>query len=329
MISIILPSFNSERLIGYAISSIINQTYSDWELIVVDDGSTDDSVKNIERFACDRIKLIRLNENRGYPYAMNVGIAMSSMRYIARMDSDDICEPARLTEQLKALQLFPGASFCGINRYRITPGGRRYVDKDLPAERYKWETWKDLMNNTRLFTDPSVLIEKNKVLAVGGYREYQRSGMDVDLWLRVMERFGPCITITEPLFGKRLEPGSLIFKPDTARINQVPRALARQREKEGKDDIMLGKSIDLSALERQGLIRPEEPQARRALFVGAAVTCISFWDLKGFGIYVRHAWLSCDSAREKAGLILQLWIKAIKRIRHNPYKKSPLSDVGY
>lgn len=323
VVSVILPVFNAENLVLHAINSILNQSLTDFELIVVDDASVDASAEVIKNCKDERIRLLCLRDNRGYPVAMNAGIRLASGQYIARMDADDICEPTRLTEQLKALQRFPGASFCGINRYRITPGGRRYVDKKVSAESFKWETWKDLMDNTRLFTDPSVLIEKEKVLAVGGYREYQRSGMDVDLWLRVMERFGPCITITAPLFGKRLEPGSLIFKPDTARINQVPRALARQREKEGKDDIMLGKSIDLSSLERQGLIRPEEPIARRALFVGAAVTCISFWDLKGFGIYVRHAWLSCVSAREKAILIFQLCIKAIRRIRHNPYRLLP------
>ncbi|HCM78111.1 MAG TPA: hypothetical protein DIS90_17130 [Cytophagales bacterium] len=328
-VSIVLPTFNSNNLLGYAVKSILNQTISSWELIVVDDASTDDSVSVIKAFHDSRIKLLTLQTNGGYPTAMNAGIAVAKGKYIARMDADDVCLPNRLEEQLKALELHPQTSFCGINRYRITPGNRLYCDRNIPTDRYILETWNDLMDNHRIFTDPSVMVEKEKILNVGGYRTFQRSGMDVDLWLRLMERFGPCVTITTPLFGKRLEPGSLIFKPETALINQVPRVLARQRQQFGNDAIERGEKIDLETWVKVGLLTPPKASEKRSLFVGTAVACVSFFDWKGFGIYLGHAWQFSFTRKEKILMLFELAGKLLRRIRHNPYKLFRLVDAGF
>ena len=184
------------------------------------------------------------------------------------------------------------------------------------------------MNNQRLFTDPSVLVEREKVLSVGGYRTFQRSGMDVDLWLRLMERYGPCVTVTTPLFGKRLEPGSLIFKPETALINQVPRVLAQQRKQSGSDAIARGEKIDLQVWLQAGLLAPTHAREKRSLLVGTAVACASFLDWQGFRIYFYHAWQMSATFADKLAMLMELSSKIIKRIRHNPYKPFSLSDVG-
>lgn len=328
LVSVILPCYNAETLIGNAIQSILQQTLTDSELIIINDASTDQSVQVIRQIHDQRIKLIELSENNGYPAAMNAGIAVARGKYIARMDADDVCLPSRLEEQLKALELHPQAAFCGLNRYRITPGNKLYCDRNLPKEKYRIETWDDLINNQRLFTDPSVLVEKEKVLAVGGYRTFQRSGMDVDLWLRIMEKFGPCVTITTPLFGKRLEPASLIFKPETALINQVPRVLARQRKQAGSDAIERGERIDFEAWLHAGLLTPPNAHEKRSLFVGTAVACASFLDGKGFRIYFYHAWRFSATLKDKVTMLLELAGKLVGRIRHNPYKTFRVTDVG-
>lgn len=301
--------------------SILNQTFTDLELLVVDDASTDNSVTLLEAIKDERVNIIRHAKNNGYPAAMNVGIANAKGKYIARMDADDVCAPTRLAEQLKALELHPQAAFCGVNRYRITPGTKLYIDRNLPAEKYRMETWNDLMNNQRLFTDPSVMVEKEKVMAIGGYRTFQRSGMDVDLWLRLMEKYGPCVTVTTPLFGKRLEPGSIIFKPQTNLINQIPRVLARQREQSGTDAIEQYEAINVEALLDLGLLKPSTFREKRSLFIGSAVTCISFLDLKGFRIYFHQAWLISKGAGEKISMLIEIGRKFFQRIRHNPYRR--------
>jgi glycosyltransferase involved in cell wall biosynthesis len=329
LVSIVLPTFNGNNVLKDAVKSILDQTISLWELVIVDDASTDDSVITIQSFRDSRIRLITLETNGGYPAAMNAGIAVAKGKYIARMDADDVCLPNRLEEQLQALELHPEAAFCGINRYRITPGNKFYCDRNLPVCKYRLETWDDLMSSHRIFTDPSVMVEREKVLSVGGYRTFQRSGMDVDLWLRLMERFGPCVTITAPLFGKRLEPGSLIFKPETALINQVPRVLARQRKQTGSDAIERGEKIDLEAWLQNGFLILPKADEKRSLFVGTAVACATSFDWKGFGIYFGHAWKLSETLRDRLAVLKEVGTKFLKRIRHNPYKEFRPSDVDF
>ena len=324
VVTVILPCYNASKSIADSITSITNQTFTDWELIVVDDASTDRSVQIVKNFQDTRIKLIQLENNGGYPVAMNAGIAVSQGKYIARMDADDICLPQRLEEQLKALQQFPDASMCGLNRFRITPGGQMFCDRNLPKEKYILETWAMLMENKRIFTDPSVMLEKERVLAVGGYRTFQRSGMDVDLWLRVMEKFGSCITITQLFFGKRLEPGALIFKPETVLINQIPRALAIQRKENGQDDIELGKKIDAEDFISKGLIKRGSAEDKINLMHGAAVSCLMFRDLKGARIYIKHIWKGQKGFISAIMLALNILKKLIYRVKNNPFQRFTL-----
>lgn len=329
LVSVILPCHNAQRVVGRAVQSILNQTLSCLELIVVDDASSDSTIDVIKTFKDSRIKIIRFSINQGYPASINAGISIAEGKYIARMDADDECLPIRLEEQIKALEIYPQAAFCGTNRYRITPSNILYCDRKLPFEKYRIETWENLINNRRLFTDPSVLVEKEKVLAVGGYRTFQRSGMDIDLWLRLMERFGPCVTITTPIFGKRLEAGSLIFKPETSLLNQVPRVLARQRQHEGIDSIDRGETIDMNKWLNSGLIKLPSVKKNRSLFIGTAVTCLTFRDWKGFQIYFRYAWKASKGLREKLITSFEVLRKIIQRIRYNPYQRFyvPNSDL--
>lgn len=318
-ISVVLPCYNSETLIEASISSIINQTFTDWELIIVDDASTDQSVSVVTGIQDKRIKLVQLSKNSGYPVAMNEGIAQAKGKYIARMDADDVSAPTRLQEQLKALKLHPQASFCGVARYRITPGGKMYANSKKYEGLYVQETWDNLIQGNRIFTDPSVMMEKEKVLAVGGYRTFQRSGMDVDLWLRMMEKFGSCITITKPLFGKGLEPGSLIFNPNTYLINQIPRVLARQRVEKGSDDVQNGKGVNIHEYKTLGLIKDGATEDKAGLFLGSIVTCLWLGDWKGAGIYYQHIRRTSDLSLVK--IIFETVKKMLQRFRSNPYTR--------
>tara|TARA_B100000795_G_scaffold179192_1_gene135631 strand:+ start:4505 stop:5500 length:996 start_codon:yes stop_codon:yes gene_type:complete len=120
MISIIMPVYNSAPFIGEAIDSILNQTYKDIELIIINDGSTDNSASIIESYNDNRIKLINNDSNKGIVYSLNKSISMSSGQYIARMDSDDIANIDRLESQLKYLNLH-NLDICGssINTFGL------------------------------------------------------------------------------------------------------------------------------------------------------------------------------------------------------------------
>jgi glycosyltransferase involved in cell wall biosynthesis len=103
-VSVLMPCFNSEPFIGEAIESILNQTYSNFELIVLDDGSTDNTKSIIEGFNDDRIKLLSENQNKGIVYQLNKGIELARGQYIARMDADVVSIPRRFQEQIDFLE---------------------------------------------------------------------------------------------------------------------------------------------------------------------------------------------------------------------------------
>ena len=318
LISVVMPSYNAEAYIKSAVLSIVNQTIPDWELIIVDDASQDNTVQVIKSIDDPRIKLIEQPSNQGYPFAMNKGVSAASGKYIARMDADDVSAPSRLEEQVKALEGNPQAAFCGVARYQITPGGKMYVDKIQPATYCKAESWGDLLQNKRIFTDPSVMAEKERILAVGGYRTFQRSGMDVDLWFRLMERFGSCVTITKPLFGKRLEPNSIIFNPQTILINQIPRVLAMQRRETGLDDYQRDGRIDLDRYVSEGLVVEKSTSDTLQLSLGAWASCLMLGDFYGCSLY----WKQINSLRDNStAVFMPLISKIISRLRNNPYRK--------
>jgi glycosyltransferase involved in cell wall biosynthesis len=115
-ISVIIPTFNREKLIGNSINSVLEQTFQNFEIIIVDDGSTDNTKKEIDKFQDERIKYIKLQNNTGGANARNVGIEIASGQYISFQDSDDIFYPDKLEKQLKNINnKHSHLDFCKIN----------------------------------------------------------------------------------------------------------------------------------------------------------------------------------------------------------------------
>ena len=105
-VSIITPSYNSSNFIAETIKSVLNQTYQEWEMIIIDDYSSDISINIIEKYIKkdNRIKLLKLEKNVGPAYARNIGIKEAKGKYISFLDSDDIWYPNKLEEQIKFMQ---------------------------------------------------------------------------------------------------------------------------------------------------------------------------------------------------------------------------------
>lgn len=112
LVSIIMTVFNGEDFVEAAIDSCLNQTHTNFELIIIDDGSSDSTIKIIRSFKDYRIKIFINDINRGQSYSRNLGIIKSSGEYIAVMDSDDVAYPERLDTQLKYLESNPEISLC-------------------------------------------------------------------------------------------------------------------------------------------------------------------------------------------------------------------------
>jgi glycosyltransferase involved in cell wall biosynthesis len=285
-ISVVIPVYNSRDIIGQCLDSMLRQDFKgSFEVILVDDCSTDGSREVIERLAVGApvpVKVLSTPANGGYPVAMQVGIAASSGRYIARQDADDVSHPSRLRLQFEAIEANPDMALVSCIRYWLTPYGRPFHNPQDVKSGFSLETWEGIMTNQRRFTDAACMFRRDHYEQVGGYSTYQRSGMDYDLWLRLIELTGhPVMTLEKPLYGRRLIPNSLIYQSDTTHNNTLPRQLARLRQQEG---LPPDHRPDPEWIRQR---RAETPRAkgdkRRVRFImDTGLTCLGMGDWKGF-----------------------------------------------
>ena len=177
-----MPVRNEEKFVARAIKSILAQTYSDFEFIIVDDASTDNTVHVMKEFSDSRINLIQLEQNVGLPAALNAGLNVASGRWIARMDGDDVSDSSRLQIQREYLQAHPEIDVLGTNMSIVDESQRTHRRTHLPLEHYEI-VWQSLFINP--VAHPTVMMRKSTVLDVSGYLEESVYAEDFDLWLRL------------------------------------------------------------------------------------------------------------------------------------------------
>ena len=185
-VSVIIPVFNRPQSVRRAIESVLAQTCQDFEIIVVDDASTDATATVVAAFTDPRIRLIRHERNRGGSAARNTGIQASSAPYVAFLDSDDEWLPNKLERQLAVFEAATdqvGLVYTGAER--VWEDG--VVSRDVPR-RHPDLTRTLLLTN--VIGETSVGMVRRRVLdETGGFDESLPSCQDVDLWLRICERF--------------------------------------------------------------------------------------------------------------------------------------------
>jgi glycosyltransferase involved in cell wall biosynthesis len=124
-LSVVMPVYNGEKYLEEAINSVLNQTFTDYELLIIDDGSTDSSLKIIHSIKDSRIRLIKNEKNQGVAYTRNVGLNEAKGEYLAWMDCDDLIEPNRLETQINFLKENLGIGICGTALERFGEGKPR------------------------------------------------------------------------------------------------------------------------------------------------------------------------------------------------------------
>ena len=172
LVTIAIPFYNTELYLGFAIQSVINQTYSDWELLLIDDGSSDHSYKIAKKFADrdSRIKLYKDGKNKGLPARLNESVRMAKGKYYARMDDDDIMEIHRIEQQLLYMQNHPEVDVLGTSVMRINV--KNEIVGSISQE--------GKVNN---FVHPTVMAKTSWFLE-HPYNEKQLKAQDYELWLR-------------------------------------------------------------------------------------------------------------------------------------------------
>jgi len=196
-VSVIIPTYNRGWVLREAIESVLSQEFSDYELIVVDDGSTDDTPEILEVYGREVIVLHQ--SNRGVSAARNRGIAASRGQLVAFLDSDDLWLPRKLTRQVDFFKANPATLICQTqetwvrNGLRVNPGNRHHKFSGMIFE----------PSLALCLVSPSaVMIRKTLFDRVGTFDESLPACEDYDLWLRVSCRY-PVFLLDEPLIIKR------------------------------------------------------------------------------------------------------------------------------
>jgi len=185
-VSVVMPVFNSGEWLAEAIGSVRNQSLREFELIIVDDGSTDQTGLIIANAASgdDRIRTVR-QDRLGVAAALNCGSAMARSPVIARMDGDDIADPDRLRRQLAFLEAHPGIAAVGSWAHVIDERGQLIGELKPETEPSELQS---LLRKTNPFVHSSMMLLAEVVRGVGGYRAQLEGAEDYDLWLRISER---------------------------------------------------------------------------------------------------------------------------------------------
>jgi glycosyltransferase involved in cell wall biosynthesis len=208
LVSVLLPTFNSEAYLREAIRSVLSQTYRGWELIVIDDGSTDGTRAYVESLAHPEIRLI-VSAHTGNPgHVRNLGLAAARGHYVAFLDSDDWWEFDKLTAQGDALARRPECRWCYAGLRGVTDDGR---DIELFAARgfIPYEGWilERLAAGHAAVTTSTVMAERALVEQVGGFDEGLALAEDLDLWMRLAQR-SPVAVVPRVLATRRVYDGS-------------------------------------------------------------------------------------------------------------------------
>src|SRR2546423_621530 len=187
-VSVYMPAFNVERYVADAVRSILTQTFADFELIVVDDGSTDRTPEIVRELARNdpRIKLLS-RPNTGVSRASNEAIALARGEFLARMDSDDISMPDRLEKQVAYLRAHPDCVCVGANVLLVDQAAMPLFV--MPEVDFGHETIDSaLMAGGWPIVQGACMYRRDAVVAVGGYREDLSLHEDMDMFVRLAER---------------------------------------------------------------------------------------------------------------------------------------------
>lgn len=236
LVSVFMAVYNGERYLKNAVESLLSQTYQNFEIIAVDDGSTDRSASILAGMADPRLKVVRSPANLGLTRSLIIARQHAAGIYFARQDADDLSHPERLARQVEHLRSNPGVGLVHADYEVIDARGRRL--DTVVLEQQTGEALKSALVFGNIFAHGAVMFTRECYDAVGGYRSFMEVTQDYDLYLRISER-AELANLPQILY-------SLRFHADSIGRSRREKQLAYQQL-----------ALDLAHRRRAGL--PEEP----------------------------------------------------------------------
>lgn len=254
-VSVLMTVFNAEKYLAASIESILHQTFSNWEFLIVDDASTDQSLVIAEGYAAKdgRIRIIPNNVNKGQTACLNQGLQEARGDFIARQDADDLSHHERLEKELERFDVEPALALLGTSGFIINETNRCIGLLDVPLT-HELIYWSAPILNPLLHT--SVMFRKNVVQELGGYDESFRIAQDYDLWMRVMAHHQTA-NLAERLISYRHLESSLSKKGRSVAFEEAA-LISQKMEKSSFSRSLNEDERALLAAFREGKINPLE-----------------------------------------------------------------------
>jgi glycosyltransferase involved in cell wall biosynthesis len=208
IVTVLMPVYNAEAFVATAIDSVLRQSFTQFELLIISDGSSDRSAEIITSFRDERIRFINNERNLGLIATLNSGIRLASGKFIARMDADDVCLPDRLSKQVAFLeQRVDVAVVASLVDFINTDGevtGNWSTDQSAVSE----QDIALVMARTNCIAHPSVIM-RTEIARKYLYQTNQKGAEDWDLWLRLLADGHRIAKISEVLLHYRIHPDSI------------------------------------------------------------------------------------------------------------------------
>lgn len=231
LVSIVMAVYNGEEFLKEALDSALDQTHTNIEMIVVNDGSTDGTKKILDNIDDTRVRIIHLEKNQGAANALNVGISQARGKWIAIQDADDNSYPTRIEEQVKYIVKHP--ELAGVGTFIECIGGGLGVSggmlRGVEKNRNSFISREEIKENIYWgcpLTHSSVMFSKDIFQKVGGYNTEFKIAYDYDLWLRMLEN-GAIENVPKVLLQYRIHKKSLSHRDSVTTVNEIQIASSR------------------------------------------------------------------------------------------------------
>ncbi len=212
-ISVVMSVYDGERWLREAVDSVLGQTLADFELLVIDDGSTDGTGEILQSYGDPRLRVVR-QPRAGLTISLNRGVRLTAAPLVARLDADDVALPERFSRQVAFLDRHPEVGLLGTGCRDVDPAGcalRTYRPPEADPDIRR------ALIRRNPFVHSSVMMRRQSLEAAGFYDEALRVAQDYDLWVR-MSRVTRLANLPEPLALRRLTPGMISRARDTERL---------------------------------------------------------------------------------------------------------------
>jgi len=229
LISVITPTYNAEKTIRETVQSVLDQTFTDFEYLIINDGSTDSTLEIISSFSDPRIKVCSFT-NAGLGVSRNRGVEMASGEFITFIDSDDLWTPEKLEAQLRALQEHPKAALAYSWVDHIDASGRFF--RQGRHDTNHGDVYAKLLTDDFIGGGSNALIRSKAIKDVGKFDESLTNAQDWDMWLRLAHRY-PFVAVPVPQILYRQYPSSMstnIWGMEKSSMRVIEKGFARLSE---------------------------------------------------------------------------------------------------